>query len=177
LGVTGAVLLFIGVFLPIVRLPIIGSMNYFQSGRGDGVLVLVMMAVAVLLLLRRRFVWLMLPGACVLTGLALALISLQSRISELRSSQAHDLDNNPFRGLAEAFTQSIQLEYGWAVLVLGAVALISAAILAAKAGLGSTRKPVMATIISAGAIAIIAFVVWAIPWVKLYLEGPLRPAQ
>jgi len=103
LGVGSAIFLFVGVFLPIVRLPIVGSINYFQNGRGDGVLVLVMMAVAVLLLLRRRFVWLMLPGACVLTGLALALISLQSRMAELRSSPARDLDDNPFRGLAEAF--------------------------------------------------------------------------
>ena len=40
LGLAGSVVLFIGVFIPIVTLPIVGSMNYFHNGQGDGVLVL-----------------------------------------------------------------------------------------------------------------------------------------
>lgn len=167
LGVAGVVLLFVGVFLPIVRLPILGSMNYFQNGRGDGVIVLLMAAVAVLLLVRRRFVWLMVPGASTLAGLVLAIFRLQSRISEMRASQARDLADNPFRGFAEALTQSVQLEYGWAVLALGAVALISAALLAAREGLGSIRNPIIVTVISTGAVA---FIAWAMPWIILYFE-------
>jgi len=35
IGLVGCVLLFIGVFLPIVSVPIAGGMNYFQNGRVD----------------------------------------------------------------------------------------------------------------------------------------------
>src|SRR5687767_4806356 len=37
LGLAGAVLLFIGVFCPIISLPIAGNINYVLNGRGDGV--------------------------------------------------------------------------------------------------------------------------------------------
>jgi hypothetical protein len=40
LGILGSTLLFLGVFLPIVKLPVVGDLNYFANGRGDGVLVL-----------------------------------------------------------------------------------------------------------------------------------------
>ncbi|MGB8989707.1 MAG: hypothetical protein WCC37_24130, partial [Candidatus Sulfotelmatobacter sp.] len=36
LAILGALLLFVGVFLPIVSMPIVGSLNYFHNGQGDG---------------------------------------------------------------------------------------------------------------------------------------------
>ena len=37
LGILGSAILFIGVFMPIVKLPVVGKMNYFHNGRVDGV--------------------------------------------------------------------------------------------------------------------------------------------
>lgn len=45
LALIGAALLFVGAFMPIISVPIMGSMNYFQNGKGDGV-VIVLLAVA-----------------------------------------------------------------------------------------------------------------------------------
>ena len=36
IGLSGAVILFVGVFCPIISMPIMGSMNYFQNGKADG---------------------------------------------------------------------------------------------------------------------------------------------
>jgi hypothetical protein len=38
-----------------------------------------------------------------------------------------ELKDNPFRGLADLAVQSVQLQWGWAVLVIGIVFLIVAA--------------------------------------------------
>jgi hypothetical protein len=38
-----------------------------------------------------------------------------------------DLKDNPFRGLAGLAMQSVQLQWGWAVLVIGVGLLIAAA--------------------------------------------------
>ena len=38
-GILGSILLFIGVFAPIISVPIVGNVNYFQNGKGDGVIV------------------------------------------------------------------------------------------------------------------------------------------
>ena len=46
----------IGVFLPLLSMPIVGSINYFQNGRGDGVIVLVLAAILLCSSKRRRCV-------------------------------------------------------------------------------------------------------------------------
>lgn len=37
LGVIGSIVLFIAVFMPLFSVPIVGNVNYFQNGKGDGV--------------------------------------------------------------------------------------------------------------------------------------------
>jgi hypothetical protein len=44
-----------------------------------------------------------------------------------RKEKQTDLKDNPFRGLADVAVQSIQLQWGWAVLVIGIVLLVAAA--------------------------------------------------
>src|SRR5262245_57423094 len=115
----GSATLILGVFLPIVRAPIIGGVNYFSNGRGDGALILVLAVLSAALALKRRFQWLWattLPSLVLLLG---TFVMIRQRIAEMSSSLESDLAGNPFKGLAQVFTDSVQLEYGWAVLVLG----------------------------------------------------------
>ena len=51
----------------------------------------------------------------------------QARISEARTEMQSDLAGNPFGGIANAAMQSVQIQWGWAVLVVGAVLIIAAA--------------------------------------------------
>lgn len=55
LGIAAAAVLFLGVFAPIVRLPMVGSFNYFRNGEGDGIIVLLLAIVSLALALRRRY--------------------------------------------------------------------------------------------------------------------------
>jgi len=47
-GLIGSVMLFIGVFTPLISLPIVGSTNYFMNGRGDGTIVLILAVISFL---------------------------------------------------------------------------------------------------------------------------------
>jgi len=38
--------LFVGVFTPFVSLPFAGNLNYFQNGKGDGVIILLIALVS-----------------------------------------------------------------------------------------------------------------------------------
>jgi hypothetical protein len=63
LGILGSAILFIGVFMPIVKLPAVGEINYFHNGRGDGVIVLLAVISFVLVLIRwYRQLWNHVPG-------------------------------------------------------------------------------------------------------------------
>jgi hypothetical protein len=62
LGLVRSAVLFIGVFTPIVGLPIVGTRNYFQNGQGDAVIVLVLALISLLLTLAKRYRGLRRPG-------------------------------------------------------------------------------------------------------------------
>jgi hypothetical protein len=127
LGILGSVVLFLGVFAPIVRVPIVGALNYFQNGKGDGVIVLILALASLVLALTNRYKWLWLTGVGVLATLAVTFLVFQHRMAQARSQMDTDLENNMFRGLAEIAMQSVQLEWGWAVLIVGGACLLSSA--------------------------------------------------
>jgi hypothetical protein len=132
LALIGAAILFIGVFTPIVSVPIMGNINYFMNGRGDGVVIVVLALAAGALALAdkvRHVVW---PGAVSLAMLALTFYMFEKRMGEMRANMENELADNPFRGIAEMATNSVQLQWGWAVLVLGSALLIYAGLAARK---------------------------------------------
>jgi len=124
LGYVGSITLMIGVFTPIVSLPIVGSQNYFQNGHGDGMILLVLAAVALWGTVARQYAATVIPGLISLALLVYAFVGFQSRIEEMRAAMDRDLAGNPFKGLGEVMLQSVHLDWGWAVLVAGSVLLI-----------------------------------------------------
>jgi len=126
-GLTGSVLLFLGVFAPVVSLPIVGLQNYFQNGRGDGVIVAILALISIGAVLVRHYSALWLTGLASLGVLGFTFVNFQRRLSELQRGVSSELEDNPFRGLAEVALQSVQLQWGWAVLVVGAMLLLIAA--------------------------------------------------
>lgn len=131
IALVGAGMLAIGTFLPLVRVPKMGTISYIGNGSGDGVIVLVLAAVAAGLALLGRVKHVVWPGLLSLALIAFTYFGLQSRLSEARLKiRAEAGEDNPFGGLAEAATNAIQLEFGWAVLVFGALIVIAAGVLA-----------------------------------------------
>lgn len=129
LGLVGSLILFIGVFTPIISLPIVGSMNYFQNGRGDGVIILVLAVFSVFLTLTKRYRFLLFTGGGSIAILAFTFINFQYRMSQIQSQMKEGLANNPFAGLGETMLNSVQIQWGWAILIIGAGLLIAAAFL------------------------------------------------
>lgn len=120
LCLAGAGLIIIGLFLPIVRLPIVGSINMFSYQSSlTGILILVAAAIAGFLAFQDKTAKAIWPFAAAGLLIAITLVRLQWRISTMKSEFAEELEGNPFRGIAEGFATSIQLEWGWIVLVAG----------------------------------------------------------
>ncbi|MEE9913257.1 MAG: zinc ribbon domain-containing protein [Deltaproteobacteria bacterium] len=49
------------------------------------------------------------------------------KISEIKTEMETKLDGNPFRGLADMAMQSIQIQWGFAILIIGALLIIASA--------------------------------------------------
>lgn len=129
LGLIGAIILFVGVFAPIVSVPIMGNMNYFQNGKGDGIIVLILAVASLTLVLTKNYKGLWFTGAGSLSGMLFTFVNFQSKMSEMKSQMESQLAGNPFRGLADMAMQSVQLQWGWALLIVGAgFVIVSAAL-------------------------------------------------
>jgi hypothetical protein len=131
-ALVGAALLFVGVFMPIVRIPIMGSMNYFMNGQGDGVIVLLIAVVGGALALAgkvRHVVW---PAGLALLIMAMTFYRFQTGMVRMREEMETSLRDNPFRGLADMAANSIQLEWGWGILLLGAGLMMYAGVSARR---------------------------------------------
>jgi hypothetical protein len=127
LGFIGSLILFVGVFTPILNVPIVGSINYFQNGKGDGVIILVLAVISFFLTLAQKYKALLITGFGSLALLAFTFVNFQLRMSDARAEMERNLANNPFRGLGDAMVSSVQISWGWAVLIIGAGFVIAAA--------------------------------------------------
>jgi len=126
IGFIGSGLLAIGLFRPIVSLPIVGNMTYIDNGRCDGIDVGALAAIAAGLLLTDRLKVVIYVGTAAALVLAYTFINFQVRLSQMKDEMEAKLAGNPFGGLAEMAMQSVQLQWGWVVLVAGAGCVIAA---------------------------------------------------
>ena len=122
-GYGSSALLILGTFMPIVSLPMVGTLTYFANGQGDGWLVLVCAAAAIVLTALRKFKFVWIPGGIALILLIVVFARIMGVINEARAA-LDNLEGNPFKGLAESLVGSVQIQFGWIVLVIGALGLV-----------------------------------------------------
>lgn len=129
LGLVGSIVLFIGVFTPAVSVPIMGNMNYLQNGEVDGTIVLLLAVVSLVLVLAKKYKGLWFTGLGSLGVLLFTFINFQLRKSQARAGMKSKLAGSPFREVIDMAMQSIQLQWGWVLLIVGATLLIVSAAL------------------------------------------------
>ncbi len=129
LGLIGSSLLFLGGFTPIIGYPVIGSMNAFQHTQWNGPIILILAVISLFLSLTGRYNRLWVTGFSSLGVVALTFLSIQFKLLALQEKMAMRLAGNPLRGLADKAVQSVQIRWGWALLVVGALLLIASAAL------------------------------------------------
>jgi hypothetical protein len=125
LGLIGAALVAVGLFTPIVTVPILGNVNLFSNGTNlIGIDLLVLAAIAAVLATKNRLRDLIWPGIAASGILLYEFGSLQYRLAQMRESLNKDLQGNPFAGLAQGAANAIQIQWGWLILAAGAGLLL-----------------------------------------------------
>ena len=122
----GALLLAIGVFMPLASLPIVGNFNYMSRGRGDGMVVLLLaLVIGGLVIFSFRLVAAVL-GLAVAGVMATTFVTLLNVLHEMDVKAADLAKDNPFGVLAVAFARNSGMEWGWVPLFAGVVMIIVA---------------------------------------------------
>lgn len=118
IGIIGAIVLFVGVFIPIVSVPIMGQLNYFQNGKGDGAIVLVLAVLSLVAILLKKDVILFFTSLACLGALTFTFVNFKFGMSRMLAEAGRPDD--VFSALTDLALQSVQLQWGWALLVVGA---------------------------------------------------------
>lgn len=136
LGIVGSLVLILGVFSPLIRLPVspfasapAETINYFNNGKGDGVIVLILAMISLLLSVTRLHQGLWVTGLACAAVIGSDLMSFQTRFSQAAEEMLANLKDNPFAGLAQSAVERIQMEWGAGLLIAGALLLLTAAAL------------------------------------------------
>jgi hypothetical protein len=118
----------LGAFCPIVRFPIVGSMNYVMGGRGDGIFIVGCSAAIIALVVSgyRRTTGILAAGAFLM--MIMTLVRFAAELNKAQAALARD--SGPFAGLTSLIANSIGLEWGWFLLIGGALAVVILALLA-----------------------------------------------
>jgi len=118
IGIIGAIVLFVGVFTPIFSVPIMGQLNYFQNGNGDGAIVLVLAVSSLVAILVKKDVILFFTSLGCLGALTFTFVNFKIGLNRMLAEAGEP--EGVFAGLANLALQSVQLQWGWALLVVGA---------------------------------------------------------
>jgi hypothetical protein len=129
IGLIASGALALGVFMPIVSIPFLGSINYIQNGTGDGVFILIAAGAGAFFSYQEQRKGMIGCAIVSLLIMAYTFISFRMKMSQLTSASGSDDSMGELgKGLADALAQSVQMQWGWVILIAGAVALLFAGI-------------------------------------------------
>jgi hypothetical protein len=126
LGIVGAFALGAGVFAPLVKLPIVGAINYFGSGRADGVFILLLAIVSLVAVMLRRYVVLWGTAGISITILLFLLHVFNNKMREV-SNEAQAEQDEFLQGLGKVMAETVQIQWGWGLMLAGAILLLMTA--------------------------------------------------
>ncbi len=131
----GALLLAVGAFLPLVVVPKRGGVTLLAvEGGWGGYVILALAAVGAGLALLGRTRWAALPGVAALGVVAYAFIRASTEIERARLQLGRGIGDDPIGQIRNLVRVNSTYSYGWAVLVIGALALVAAGVLAWREG-------------------------------------------
>ena len=126
LGIIGSGLLFVGAFMPIISVPIMGSMNFMTDANIWGISLLLLAIVSFLLTVLDKPSYLWLTGCTSLLIIVTKFIQLSSSMGGMLDSIGEE-ETGLAKVFAEGFASAVQLQWGWAVLLLGSCCIVASA--------------------------------------------------
>lgn len=136
IGLIGSILLILGVFIPLVKIPIVGGISFYDNSKLEAVIVILIAVISIFLVVLKRYILLWLSGFALLAVVSVRGIQVIRKVYSARSTAEKILGEKLTAKLTKKLT-SIAIEHvdiglGLIFLVLGAILIILCAFLATK---------------------------------------------
>lgn len=129
MGFLGSIFLFIGVFAPLFRIPMLDDVNCIQGGSIVGIIIIFLAVISFVLTITKKYKGLWITGIGSLGVIVHIFINFQIKMVKALAKVEVELIENPFKDLILARVKRIELHYGWALLIIGAILLITTTVI------------------------------------------------
>lgn len=127
LGFLGIAIMIAGIFSPMARLPMVGSVSYLREGSPEAIALFVLAAFSIFFLKKEHYSWLYGSATWSFVIISCSFYYYYDAIWQTKNSLDSELVGNPFRGLADVAMASVGLEWGWLLLFSGSILVLTAA--------------------------------------------------
>lgn len=125
----GAGLLALGLFVPIVQLPMVGVVSVFAGGTSPiPYLLLAIAGLAAFMAFKEQSRDAFLPGISAGVVVVALFINLQIRLAGMRSQFEESIADNPFAQGMAGMMDNVSLQWGWLLLIAGVGTIIYGAV-------------------------------------------------
>lgn len=128
IGLAGGLLLLLGIFLPVIKIPFIGNSTYMQNQEIESYIIIALAVLTILLLWLKKYKGLWFTGIVSLGILVYSYIRFQNLVNGNNTKIENDLGVF-YKELSGMFQDAIQLQWGVTILLTGAVLIILSAAL------------------------------------------------
>jgi hypothetical protein len=126
--IIGCIFLCVGIFAPIMSLPLIGNVNYLYL-KGDSIIILILAIISLIIILQDKYQLLWITATTTLGVIIIGFFHTQLLLLQVRVGIEELLSPAMFRGLVDVAVNSIQIQWGWILLFLGVGSMIAGIII------------------------------------------------
>jgi uncharacterized membrane protein len=139
IGLIGIVLIIMGLFIPLVKVPLIGGISFFENDKMESILVMGLCAISLVLILSKRKMLLWFSNIATFTVTLSSAVQTTRRLMSAKSTAEKILGEKLTNKLADKLTgvamEHVHIYWGLVFLILGVILIFVCAIL-----LGRTKK-------------------------------------
>jgi len=126
IALVGSIALITGVFAPLLHVPITGPITMFAKSEIDAAAILLAACLAIFFTAKRTYKFHFYAGLLIMADIIFSMIHTIIKVREAKANVSTILAGNPFKEITESAIGNVSLQWGWAVLIIGAALLIAA---------------------------------------------------
>lgn len=136
IGIIGSILLILGVFIPLVKIPLVGGISFYDNSKLEAIIVILIAVISIFLVVAKRYILLWFSGFALLAVVSVRGIQVIRKLYSARSTAEKILGEKLTAKLTKKLTnvaiEHVHISWGLIFLIVGAILIILCAFLATK---------------------------------------------
>lgn len=133
-AIIGGLLMAVGVFLPMLSIPLLRDDPFFRLSPGGAAIILALGGLTILVVLLGRYRWLYLTGLVAIALLIYTYVQVDRKKTAAQSDLKERVIDTPLKNLSHNLVSSVGLRYGWPMMLLGAAITVAVPLVGSRLG-------------------------------------------